>query len=195
MKTIILTTLSFLTLMTFTGCSSKPDFTANSPIEEYSRNNGLNSAGAGETSFTNLQDKTLTKNDTIIKVHHELNGKTAPGMSAISLMDSVTTEVEKRGYRYFQIISPLYISNLNGFPINNTQALGAFIGPMMTIPREAHPFNGKYSGMAQFLKQDLVDQPLLIFGTTEIDIVIAVIKEKDLSYDMVVWDVKDPRNN
>lgn len=184
MKKILLSS-SILATLFFTGCGSvNPDLpTQNVDVKVYN----INLPYDGETIFSNVEDS-----ETIIKVSHKLKGKHSDNVYKVIVpaMNKINEEVKKRGYEYFQIVSPKQISNLEGFPINNKADLATFLNPQFSMP--THNLNlleTRKTLMDNQNSQNVVDTPFTIFGTTEFELVIRMIKEPN--YDEIVWNVNN----
>ena len=184
MKKILLSS-SILATFIFTGCGSvSPNLpTQQMDVKKYHINVPYN----GVTTFENVSNS-----ETLVKVSHKLKGKHAHNVYKVVIpaMNKVNEEVKKRGYKFFQIVSPKQISNLEGFPINNKADLATFLNPQFSMPR--HTLNFLETGktlMDNQNSQNVVDVPFLIFGTTELDLIIRMIKEPN--YDEIVWNVNN----
>jgi hypothetical protein len=184
MKKILLSS-SILATFIFTGCGS---VNPNLPSQQVDvKKYDINLPYTGETISKNVQDS-----ETLIKVSHKLKGKHKDNLYKVIVpaIDKINEEVKKRGYEYFQIVSPKQISNLEGFSINNKADLATFLNPQFSMPR--HTLNlleTKRTLMDNQESQNVVDVPFLIFGTTELELVIRMIKEP--SYDEIVWNVNN----
>jgi len=189
MKTIKFISLIALVTLSFTGCSSKSTLVAGQPIEEFSDYYSLPSK-SGISTFTNVKGEPLTDTDTIIKISHVVEGKeAAPGEIVYNMIDDVIVEAEKRNYRYFQIIYPLNISNLNGFLIVDKISLNAYLSPQGSMVG----YHGKTS-LKQQTSQTVVDIPLTIFQDSTSEIIFRLVKDEEVTFDLIVWDSKHPRN-
>ena len=180
----LLLSASILITLIFTGCgSTSPNLPTNKVNVE---NINLDIPYEGKTVFENVKDS-----DTLIKVSHKLEGKHKNYYKLIvPAINKVNEEVKKRGYEYFQIVSPKQISNLEGFPINNKADLVSFINPQFTMPtHELSLLETRKTLMNNQEDQDVVDVPFLIFGTTEFNFIVRMIKEP--SYDEIVWNVNN----
>lgn len=184
MKKILLSS-SILATLFFTGCGSvNPDLPTQSvDVKNYN----INVPYEGKTTFENVQDS-----ETILKVSHELKGKHGDNLYKVVVpaINKINEEVKKRGYEYFQIVSPKQISNLEGFPINNKADLATFLNPQFSMP--THTLNlleTRKTLMDNQNSQNVVDVPFLIFGTTEFELVIRMLKEPN--YDEIVWNVNN----
>jgi len=183
MKKILLSS-SILATLIFTGCGSN---NPNLPAQKADvKHFDISVPYAGVTKFENIDNS-----DTLIKVSHELKGKhKATYKVVVPAINKLNEEVKKRGYDYYQIVSPKQISNLEGFPINNKHDLAAFLNPSFTMPK--HKMNFLETGktlMDNQESQDVVDIPFLVFGTTEFNIIVRLVKEP--SYDEIVWNVNN----
>ena len=183
MKKIFIST-SILAILFFTGCGST-NSNVEAPLTNVKQQNYL-SPKDGETTFENIKDS-----DTLIKVSNKLKGKNdAAYLSIVPTINRINDEVKKRGYEYYQIVSPKQISNLEGFPINNKNDLSAFLNPQMSMPNHTlNLFETRKTLMDNQNSQNVVDVPFLIFGTTELELVIRMIKEPN--YDEIVWNVNN----
>ena len=86
--------------------------------------------------------------------------------------------------------TPKQISNLEGFPINNKNDLSSFLNPQVSMP--THEMNILETGKTLIDSQEsqsVVDVPFLIFGTTELELIIRMVKEPN--YDEIVWNVNN----
>ena len=183
MKKILLST-SILATLIFTGCGST-NSNVDVPLTDVKQQN-YPSPKDGETTFENIKDS-----DTLIKVSNKLKGKhQAAYLSIVPTINNINVEVKKRGYEYYQIVSPKQISNLEGFPINNKDDLSAFLNPQVSMP--THTLNlleTRKTLIDSQESQDVVDVPFLIFGTTELELIVRMIKESN--YDEIVWNVNN----
>lgn len=184
MKKILLSS-SILAAFLFTGCGSvNPDLPMQSvDVKVYD----IAVPSSGETIFENVPDS-----ETLVKVSHKLKGKHNDSLFKVvaPAMKNINEEVKKRGYEYFQIVFPKQISNLEGFPINNKADLTTFLNPQYSMPR--HTLNILETSrtlMDNQESQNVVDVPFLIFGTTEFELIIRMIKEPN--YDEIVWNVNN----
>ena len=190
MKNIKYLLIIAIAAIALTGCSSKSTLVAGQPVEEFSDAYSLPTK-SGVSTFTNIEGGPLTKSDTVIKISHVVGGKeAAPGEIVYNMMDDLIDKTKSMNYRYFQIIYPVYISNLNGFPIDNRDSLNAYLSPQGSMKG----YQGK-TALAQQTKQDVVSVPFTIFQDSTSEIVIRLVSEEEVTYDLVVWDVQDPRNN
>lgn len=125
-----------------------------------------------------LYKATYTKGEKISFVYFFISGA----------IKNIITEVKKRGYNYFQIVSPKSISNLDGFPITNGKDLASFLNPQMTMPSEGLNFlETRKTLMDNNNSQSVVDIPLTIFQDTKLELVVRLVKEP--LEDEIVWDV------
>lgn len=182
MKKILLSS-SILAAFLFTGCGSvNPNLPGQQvDVKKYDINVPYN----GVTTF-----EKVSNSETLLKISHKLKGKYANNVYKVVIptMNKINEEVKKRGYEYFQIVSPKQISNIEGFPINNKADLATFLNPQFSMP--SHTLNLLETGktlMDNQNSQDVVDSPFLIFGTTELDLIIRMVKEPN--YDEIVWNV------
>lgn len=182
MKQFLYFITAILSIYLFSGCSSSknvpfPKVNVNEPVIQIPND--------GETKFENIQDSS-----TLMKVSHKLKGKhQAASMLVIPAMQRTMAEVKKKGYKYFQIVSPMQISNLQGFPINNMHDLGNFLNPQTSMPtHELNLLETRRTLMDNQESQNVVDVPFLIFGTTEFNFLIRLIENP--SYDEIVWTVE-----
>ena len=105
-------------------------------------------------------------------------------------MDKISKEVKKRGYEYFQIVSPKQISNLDGFPINNKEDLASFLNPQISMAtHELNFIETNKTLMDNQNSQNVVNLPFTFFGTTELELVIRMVKEPE--YNEIVWNVNN----
>jgi hypothetical protein len=112
--------------------------------------------------------------------HHKV-GLLVPGMQKL------VQEMDERGYKYFQIVSPSHISNYLGFPINNIADLSTYLIPELNNPYDSNIFF-RYD-MDLIYGQSLSN--LLIGGTTKL-----VVKGiNNPGEDDIVWDVKRNLNS
>jgi hypothetical protein len=126
--TKIISITSIIATILFTGCSST-NTNLEIPVTNVKQQE-YPSPKNGETTFENIKES-----DTLIKVSYKLKGKhEAAYLTIIPTIDKVNQEVKKRGYEYFQIVSPKQISNLEGFPINNKNDLSSFLNPQVSMP-------------------------------------------------------------
>lgn len=183
MKKILIGSSIALSLI-LTGCGST---NPNLPSQEADvKKFDINVPYSGETIFDNVENS-----ETLIKVSHKLKGKhTSVYKIVVPAINKLNEEVKKRGYEYYQIVSPKQISNLEGFPINNKADLAGFLNPAYTMPRHTLNFlETKKTLMDNQNSQNVVDVPFLIFGTTEFNFVVRLVKEP--SYDDIVWNVNN----
>jgi len=186
MKNIIYLTLLIIAGLSFTGCGAKSNLVAGQPVKEFKENRGHGSC-YGKVVFTDLEDNNLMKDATIIKAFNKVHGKSnSPGSIVADTMHKINAEVKKRGYKYYQVIAPAYISNVNGFPIKDAETLQAFISPLGTSPKATY--------LHQHQHQNVVSIPLFVFSDSEAVVAVTMLKEEDVTFDMSVWDVDDIRN-
>lgn len=181
-KTLI--SLLVLGLLLVSGCSSKSVQTETYK-KAYVKKKEVTIKYSGETRFESVKGS-----DTIIKVFHKLKGKKRwTAELIISALNKTNEEVKKRSYRYYQIVFPKSISNLDGFPINNKEDLASFINPATSMPK--HTLGTFESGATLMDNQDdqnVVKLPFTIFGDTEFNFIVRMIKEPMIHE--IVWDVE-----
>ena len=98
----------------------------------------------------------------------------------------IKKEALKRGYNYFQIVSPKVISNFDGFPITNEKDLGYFLNPQMSMPYDKlNLLETRKTLMDNQNSQSAVNVPLTIFQDTEFKLVVRLVKEP--MEDEIVW--------
>jgi len=175
---------SVLVALILTGCGSvNPNLPTNKvEVKEYN----INIPYSGNTTFENIPNS-----ETLLKVSHKLDGKHKNNLHKVIVptINKINEEVKNRGYEYFQIVSPKQISNIEGFPINNKADLTAFLNPQYSMPGHTLNFlEGGKTLMDNQNSQDVINVPFTIFGTTEFELIIRMIKEP--SYDEIVWNVK-----
>lgn len=182
--TKIISITSILATFIFTGCSST-NTNLEIPVTNVKQQE-YPSPKDGETTFENIKDS-----DTLIKVSNKLKGKhEAAYLTIIPTVNKINEEVKKRGYEYFQIVSPKQISNLEGFPINNKHDLSSFLNPQVSMPtHEMNILETRKTLIDSQESQSVVDVPFLIFGTTELELIIRMVKEPN--YDEIVWNVNN----
>jgi hypothetical protein len=186
-KTLI--SLSILGLLLASGCSgksAKPDIYK----KAYVKKKEVSVKYSGETRFESVKGS-----DTIIKIFHKLKGKKRwTAELIISALDKTNEEIKKRGYRYYQIVFHKPISNLDGFPINNKEDLASFINPATSVPRHTMGmFESRASLMDNQSDQNVVKLPFTIFGDTEFNFIVRMVKEPMVHE--IVWDVEKEGNN
>lgn len=179
-----LISLSALGLLLLSGCSGK-SVSPEKYEKAYVKQKEVTIKYSGETRFESVKGS-----NTLIKVFHKLKGKRRwTAELIISALDKTNEEIKKRGYRYYQIVSPKPISNLEGFPINNKEDLASFINPATSLP---HHKMGMFESRATLMDnqddQNVVKLPFTIFGDTEFNFIVRMIKEPSVSE--IVWDVE-----
>ena len=179
-----LISLSVLALFLVVGCAGK---SAKADVWEkaYVKNKEVHVKYSGETRFESVKDS-----KTIIKVFHKLKGKKRwTAELIISALDKTNEEIKKRGYRYYQIVFPKPISNLDGFPINNKEDLASFINPVTSVPRHTMgTFESRATLMDNQNDQNVVKLPFTIFGDTKFNFIVRMVKEPMAQE--IVWDVE-----
>lgn len=183
MKNKILSSTAVVGMLLFSGCVSP------NPSEPYVKadvkTRTLNLKDTGKTQFEDVNGS-----ETLIKVSHTFKGKNKKGAEIIiPAINNTNEEVKKRGYRYYQIVFPKQISNLEGFPINKKEDLANFINPATSVPR--HTMGVLESGATLMDNQDnqnVVDVPFTIFGDTMFNFIIRLVKEPEVID--IVWDAE-----
>lgn len=182
MKKITLSGLVLTTLI-ITGCSSSNPKPPTQKVDVKTHEHQQRVLYRGETKFENIQD-----NDALIKVLHTQKSKNVVAVM-LPAIDDISKEVKRRGYQYFQIVSPKQISNLEGFPINNKADLAAFLFPASSIPLKEYQvgfFTSRQTLMDNQESQNIVKKPFL-FGDTELELIVRMVKEP--RYNEIVWSV------
>lgn len=153
---------------------------------------------SGCTSVKNAPDKIrntftftpIDNSDTLYKANRTIEGKLRAVYPMVyQTMEAIKVEAKKRGYDYFQIVSPKSISNFDGFPINNTMDLMTYLNPNKSMPRHKLNFlESKKTLMDNENSQTAVNVPFTIFEDTTFDLVIRLVKEP--MEDEIVWNVE-----
>ncbi|WP_151952018.1 hypothetical protein [Aliarcobacter butzleri] len=176
---------SILTTFIFTGCGT---VNPNLPTQAVDvKKSDVNIPYDGETVFENVENS-----ETLIKVTHKSSGGYKYNIHRVIVpaMDKISKEVKKRGYEYFQIVSPKQISNLDGFPINNKEDLASFLNPQISMAtHELNFLETNKTLMDNQNSQNVVNLPFTYFGTTELELVIRMVKEPE--YNEIVWNVNN----
>lgn len=167
-KLLILTSLTIMLFLS--GCTSP--------------NNASNQI-RNTFTFTKIDNS-----DTLYKANRIIEGKLGAVYPIVKqTMESIKEEVKKRGYNYFQIVSPKSISNFDGFPINNTVDLMAFLNPQISMPRNKLGFlESKRTLIDNQKSQTAVDVPLTVWGDTTFKLIVRLVKEP--MEDEIVWNVE-----
>jgi hypothetical protein len=138
------------------------------------------------------QSFAIENSETLIKVTHKSSGGYKYNIHRVIVpaMDKISKEVKKRGYEYFQIVSPKQISNLDGFPINNKEDLASFLNPQISMAtHELNFLETNKTLMDNQNSQNVVNLPFTYFGTTKLELVIRMVKEPE--YNEIVWNVNN----
>lgn len=172
MRKLILILTTVVATLILTGCASK--YTNQTIAEE-------------DKSFT---FESIKGSETLFNASFTQDGKQInPYFVASNTMREIEQQAKKRGYKYFQIVAPKKISNLNGFPITNAKDLASYINPQLTMPTEELGFfEGAKTLMDNNESQNIVDVPFTIFQDTTFDLTIRLIKEPTI--EEIVWIVK-----
>lgn len=94
-------------------------------------------------------------------------------------------ELDKRGHKYFQIIKPTSLSNLNGFPINTVAGLSAYLSPELNNPSDDNELeNAKGKDV-----HSSINTAFTMFDDSIFEFIIVII-DNPKPY-QIVWDVKD----
>jgi len=176
--------MGMLAVFMFTGCGSVDPSMPQSSV--HVKKKALTIKTKGQTIFSSVAGS-----ETLFKASHKLKGKhRAVAKIVVPTINDINKEVLRRGYRYYQIVSPTQINNLEGFPINNKNDLAAFLNPQTSMPR--HELSMLETGatlMDNQKSQSVVSVPFLIFGTTEFNLVVRLVKEPRV--EEIVWDAKN----
>jgi len=104
-------------------------------VPERQKNSSLFNSSLNENIVT-LYD--LNKEGTIVAAKFKIDGSVGPNHHRAGLfipgMEQLIQVLDKRGYKYFQIVSPLHISNYLGFPLNNIVDLSSYLIPELNNP-------------------------------------------------------------
>ena len=165
---------STIMILFFAGCSQK--------ISDKVQNYSLYEIPKTDTTKSTVEN--LNDNGTIFKVTTSANGKVEKKgamLLVITTMQKTVEETKRKGYRYFQVISPTTISNASGFPINTVADLTTFLVPQSDNVPEG------YNGMINAIEtHSAIDLPLTIFGTSKFEVVVRIVEEP--KYYDIVWD-------
>lgn len=165
---------SAIIVLFFAACSQK--------ISDKVQNYSLYEIPKTDTTKSTVEN--LNDNGTIFKVSTSANGKVEKKgamLLIITTMQKTVEETKRKGYRYFQVISPTTISNASGFPINTVADLTTFLVPQSDNLPEAH--NGMINAIET---HSAIDLPLTIFGTSKFEVVVRIVEEP--KYYDIVWD-------
>jgi len=165
---LLLVTIVFAIL--FSGCASSYNFMTGKDVK--------------------YNIKKIDGSDSLYEVSYSKAGKYVNLYPLVlSTMYKTKAAVKKLGYKYFQIVAPVQISNLNGFPINKAKDLALFINPQVSMPTdELNFFETKRTLLLNQNEQNIVDVPLTIFQETKFEFIIRVMNEA--SVDDIVWDTE-----
>ncbi len=94
-------------------------------------------------------------------------------------------ELHNRGHKYFQILKPTSLSNLNGFPLNTIAGLSAYLSPELNNPSEDNELENA-DGMDV---HSSINSGFTVFDDSIFELTIIVIDEPK-SY-QIVWNVED----
>ncbi|RXJ98949.1 hypothetical protein CRV02_12930 [Arcobacter sp. CECT 8989] len=169
MKKILIST-SILASLIFTGCATSQS----------------NNTAKSKKSFN---FKKVANSETIYKASYTEQGKVHNVYFLVkATMQNIKKEARKKGYNYFQIVSPKAISNFDGFPLTDEKALASFLNPQMSMPTKGLNFlETRKTLMDNQNSQNTVNVPLTIFQDTKFDLVVRLVKEP--KFDDIVWNV------
>lgn len=149
-------------------------------------------------SYWNALDSVATLNEakitfydlnikgTIIATQFEINRSVSQRHHKAALLipglQKLVQELDSRGHRYFQIVSPAHISNYLGFPINNIGDLSTYLIPELNNPHDTK--------MLFSYDMDLINgiATSSLLSDSKTRIIVKVI-DKPTSSD-IVWDIK-----
>ena len=171
-------------MVLFSGCSSTAtnvNTASTLPVKRLD----LKIAHTGE-----FEMKQVEGSESLYQVSYKKKGKEQfVSRLIVPAMHQTMQEVDKLGYQYFQVVAPTQISNLLGFPLTRTSDLVNFLSPSTAMPRHTlNMFETRKTLMDNQNGQDVVDVPFLVFGTTEFNFMIRLVKEPKV--DEIVWKVK-----
>lgn len=166
MKKILISSSIIATLF-FTGCAS-------------SLNN--------QTGSESFKFEKVGESETIYNAIYLKKGKQENIYFLVSdTIKDIKKQTRKKGYRYFQIVSPKVISNFDGFPITNEKDLGYFLNPQMSMPYDKLNFlETKKTLMDNQNSQSAVNKPFTIFQDTKFELIVRLVKEP--MENEIVWD-------
>lgn len=169
MKKILIST-SILATIFFSGCATSQS----------------NQTTKSKTSFN---FKKVNDSETIYKASYTEQGKVHNVYFLVkATIQNIKREARKKGYNYFQIVSPKSISNWDGFPLTNEKALASFLNPQMSMPTKGLNFlETRKTLMDNQNSQNAVNVPLTVFQDTKFDLVVRLVKEPN--FEDIVWNV------
>ena len=131
----------------------------------------------------------ISKNAKIIKVTASITGRVRENYHKKELivptLQLLMQEMKSRGHKYFQIIKPTSLSNLNGFPINTVAGLSAYLSPELNNPSDDNELENA-DGMDV---HSSINTGYTAFDDSIFEFIIVII-DKPKPY-QIVWNVKD----
>jgi len=131
----------------------------------------------------------ITKNGKVIKYEARITGRVRENYHKKELLvpglQLLMQELHKRGHKYFQIIKPTSLSNLNGFPINTLAGLSAYLSPELNNPSDDNELENGY-GMDV---HSSINTGFTMFDDSIFELIIIIIDNPKPH--QVVWDVEN----
>jgi len=131
----------------------------------------------------------ISKNGKILQFKASITGRVLENHHKKELLvpglQLLVHELGKRGHKYFQIIKPTSLSNLNGFPINSIAGLSAYLSPELNNPSEDNELENA-DGMDV---HSSINSGFTIFDDSVFELNILII-DTPKPY-QIVWNVED----
>lgn len=131
----------------------------------------------------------ISKNGKVIKYTASIQGRVSENYHKKELivpgLQLLIQELDKRGHKYFQIIKPTSLSNLNAFPINTVAGLSAYLSPELNNPSDDNELENA-DGMDV---HSSINTGYTAFDDSIFEFIIVII-DNPKPY-QIVWDVKD----
>jgi len=131
----------------------------------------------------------MEKNGKVIKYEARITGRVRENYHKKELLvpglQLLMQELHKRGYKYFQIIKPTSLSNLNGFPINTLAGLSAYLSPELNNPSDDNELENA-DGLDV---HSSINSGFTMFDDSIFEFIIVII-DKPKPY-QIVWNVEN----